>query len=112
MYNLSGKWSQTIYIQKNTRGAQQEIFFDADTSNKHAKKVLPESHQEEYESRNLWSKLSKAIHDRDLDTATHEKTTIEDRQRKLRHENEEKHIPTTHRFFRAVGDGFIFKESE
>jgi hypothetical protein len=114
LYNLSGKWSQTIYIQKNTRGEQQEVFFDAESSTKHTKKVLPESRQEEYESRNLWAKVSKAIQERNLDNATSEKTAIEDRQRKLQQEYEQNLIrpPITHRFFRASGDGFQFKEAE
>jgi hypothetical protein len=51
LYNLSGKWTDVIYIQKNTRNAPIETFFDVSASPVCLKMVYPEDKQEEYEAR-------------------------------------------------------------
>lgn len=57
----------------------------------------------------LWSKVTKAMHERDMDTATKEKTAIEDRQRKQRTENEHNNVKHTSRFFVPVDDGDFWR---
>lgn len=60
---------------------QQEPFF--------AKIVPPIDEQEELESRRLWAKVTKAIMNRNLDLATHEKALIEHEQRRQNKESRE-----------------------
>ena len=43
--------------------------------------VVPEPEQDEYESRRLWSKVNEAILANDMETATEEKSKVEDTQR-------------------------------
>jgi hypothetical protein len=50
--------------------------------------VPPEDKQEQFESQKLWSTVTKNIIARDLDKATEEKASIEDKQRKIRQERE------------------------
>jgi hypothetical protein len=57
----------------------------------------------------LWAKVTKNINERNLDQATIEKTAIEENQRKLRHQRQEKNIKWQPRFFDIDGDDFHFK---
>lgn len=80
LFNISGKWSDTIYIQKPT-WPNKDVFFSVEESNIQEKTVPDEADMNEFESRLLWSKVTQAIIDRDMDVATEEKTLIEDNQR-------------------------------
>lgn len=84
------------------------------------KVVQPESEQEPNESRRsiqyllvilrdltdvginrLWSKLTEAIKDKDMEAATHAKTIVEDAQRESVRQREEHGIKYESRFFRV-----------
>ncbi|KAI3647177.1 hypothetical protein MP228_007398 [Amoeboaphelidium protococcarum] len=103
LFNISGKWSEKILIQKAGGSSQpQTVLFDAEQSKIVPKLVAAEAQQDDYESRKLWQKLTAALHKRDMDTATAEKTQVEDRERKIRNSRETD--PATvpghcHRFF-------------
>ena len=113
LYTLSGKWTETIFIQDSTvRGAKQEIFFDVDTVKIMPKQVLPESEQEEYESRRLWTKLTSALLKRDTDLATDEKTKVEDHQRQLRQQREQSGAEYKTRFFKCENDVWYINQRE
>jgi len=107
LYNLTGKWTDVMYIQKNTRNAPQEVFFDVAASSIYPKTVKNEQEQGEYESRRLWQKVTQGLLSKNLDKATEEKNSIEDRQRKMRSDN-----PTEYdgKFFKASGVGKEGKE--
>ncbi|KAI9148519.1 Oxysterol-binding protein OBPa [Blastocladiella emersonii ATCC 22665] len=110
LYELSGKWSDKSFI-KPAKG-DTAVLFSAEDEHIHPKLVAPEAEQEQYESRRLWSKVTAAIADRDLDTATDEKTKIEARQRANRIAREERGDAWSPRFFEQVGDdpeSFEFK---
>ncbi|KAG1047397.1 hypothetical protein G6F43_010152 [Rhizopus delemar] len=64
-----------------TRATNKNLFFDVKSSTIHPKLVNDLDKQEPMESRRLWSKVTSAILEDDMDTATAEKTSIEDKQR-------------------------------
>ncbi|KAJ3360911.1 hypothetical protein GGF32_007955 [Allomyces javanicus] len=104
LYELSGKWSDVSFIKPAKGYADPTEFFNAHEENIHPKIVAPEADQEPYESRRLWSKVTAAIQARDLDTATEEKTKIEDAQRAQRIDRERRGEAWEPRFFQQVGD--------
>ncbi|RKO96511.1 hypothetical protein CXG81DRAFT_4641, partial [Caulochytrium protostelioides] len=105
LYTLSGKWTERIEItvvSKGLPGATPGVtmpFFDPSMSPVVEKRVAPEPEQEEFESRRLWSQVTKGILARDLDVATAEKALIEDNQRELVRQRAAKHVVWTPRFF-------------
>ncbi|KAF9184325.1 hypothetical protein BGZ51_003395 [Haplosporangium sp. Z 767] len=106
LYEISGKWSDEIYI---TKKGNKEIFFDAKTAKIHPKSVAPEEMQEENESRRLWSKLTAALKVNNQVLATEEKSKVEDAQRlrsRLREERGDVHVS---RYFEPNGEGFSIK---
>ncbi|RKP25323.1 hypothetical protein SYNPS1DRAFT_15817 [Syncephalis pseudoplumigaleata] len=97
LYEISGKWSDTIFIKKASNDAAS--FFDAHTSTIHPMIVPPLDEQEDYESRYKWRKVTAALKRNDMDTATHEKTVIEDEQRRTTKEREAENLEWQSRFF-------------
>lgn len=95
--SINGKWSDIVYVQPNK--GDKEILFDTTKCQRYPKLVLPESEQEDFESRNLWSKVTKGIINRDIDSATEHKTAIEDQQRINVKTRDEKQIVWEPRFF-------------
>ncbi|KAF8875016.1 Oxysterol-binding protein [Mucidula mucida] len=97
---VSGRWSH-VMEHKSTKTASKRVLFDAvkDGQNITPKWVPPEDEQEPNESRRLWSKLTQAIVDKDMEAATTAKSAVEDAQREQRKTLEaagDKHVP---RFF-------------
>jgi len=80
LYNITGKWSETLYIQKPS-SQNKDVFFNVATSKLQPKIVEKEAKMNEFESRLLWSKVTKAIQSKNLDLATEEKSAIENNQR-------------------------------
>ncbi|CAO0802785.1 unnamed protein product [Mucor circinelloides] len=109
LYEISGQWSSEIYI-KMAKASNKTLFFDVKSSAIHPKVVRDIDEQEPLESRRLWSKVTSAILKDDMDTATEEKTLIEDKQReetKLREAEGREFSP---RFFNVIyGDQYEFK---
>ncbi|KAG0242769.1 hypothetical protein B0O80DRAFT_460552 [Mortierella sp. GBAus27b] len=102
LYEISGKWSDEIYIKK---GTQKDTLFDVKASKIHPKVVAPEDKQEPNESRRLWSKLTSALKVNNQDVATTEKCKVEDEQRAKRKERENQGLAYVPRFFEPNGDG-------
>ncbi|KAL6356432.1 hypothetical protein LRP88_10028 [Fusarium phalaenopsidis] len=80
LFELSGLWSEEMYIKDTTTG-HREMFFNATRSKPSPPTVRPIAEQEERESQRLWEKTAKAVKERNHEVATDEKTKIEDRQR-------------------------------
>ncbi|CAO3622126.1 unnamed protein product [Cunninghamella blakesleeana] len=108
LYEISGQWSNELYI-KNCKTSQKILLFDAKNAPVVPKEVVPETEQETYESRKLWSKLTEAIKNRDMDGATDAKTTVEDAQRQLAKEREANGTKWHPRFFEEEYDEYKFK---
>ncbi|KAF9981177.1 hypothetical protein BGZ65_004237 [Modicella reniformis] len=106
LYEISGKWSDELYI---TKKGNKEILFDAKTAKILPKIVTDEPDQDEIESRRLWTKLTCALKANNQTLATEEKGKVEDAQRlklKSRQDRGEVHVP---RFFEPNGDDFDIK---
>ncbi|KAI9208664.1 uncharacterized protein BJ171DRAFT_211736 [Polychytrium aggregatum] len=105
LYKISGKWSEVIFISAvGKKGCQAEqVLFDVSKEKCSAKIVQPECEQEEFESRRLWSRVTKAIGARNMDDATDEKTAIEDNQRRAGKERTVEEIHWQTRFFEPSG---------
>ncbi|KAF8940320.1 hypothetical protein BGZ58_006967 [Dissophora ornata] len=99
LYEISGKWSDEIYIKK------KDVLFDVKASTIHPKVVASEEQQEPNESRRLWSKLTAALKVNNQDVATTEKCKVEDEQRARTKEREDHGLPHVPRYFEANGTG-------
>ncbi|KAJ3225065.1 hypothetical protein HK099_007440 [Clydaea vesicula] len=108
LFNLSGKWSEVIYYQK-TNWPNKEVLFDVSTSKIHKKIVAPEEEMNEFESRLLWTKVTKAMFAKDLDTATEEKSKIEDQQRRVVKNRTGNGTKWENQFFELNNDEWKFK---
>ncbi|KAI8068201.1 hypothetical protein BC940DRAFT_353524 [Gongronella butleri] len=99
LYEIMGQWSQQIYIKEPGKNAVKTLLFDATTATSHPKLVQPVSLQEPTESRKLWHAVTQAMCKNDMDTATDEKTAIEDAQRKYAKERQEQGVEWVPRYF-------------
>lgn len=102
----------------------KRTLFDAETAEIVPKVVQPESEQEPNESRRsvphlpvilrdltdvginrLWSKLTEAIKNKDMEAATYAKTTVEDAQRESTRRREQFGVKHEPRFFKVDKEG-------
>jgi len=94
---IDGKWSGVMEY-KDAQTGEKRVIFDVA---KDGLKVIPivcapEEEQEPYESRRLWSALTKAIVAKDMEAAQAAKSAVEERERELRKKREESgqtHVP-------------------
>ncbi|KAF8707881.1 Oxysterol-binding protein, partial [Rhizoctonia solani] len=95
---VSGLWSSSMEY-KSLKTNDKRVLFDAAKENIVEKFVYPEEEQEPNESQRLWTKLTDAIHHKDMEAATDAKSAVENAQREAARKREEtgtKHVP---RFF-------------
>ncbi|KAK4689514.1 hypothetical protein P7C73_g599, partial [Tremellales sp. Uapishka_1] len=105
-----GHWDTSMeYTDRKT--SKRSVCFDAATAQVVPKSVLPESEQEENESRRLWSKLTEAVKASDMVAATTAKSAVEDHQRDLVRQREATGAPAPDaRFFvHVAGDKWMPK---
>ncbi|KAG0749481.1 hypothetical protein G6F57_004393 [Rhizopus arrhizus] len=106
LYEISGQWSNEIYI-KMAKATNKNLFFDVKSSTIHPKLVNDLEKQEPMESRRLWSKVTSAILEDDMDTATAEKTSIEDKQREDTRKRHSEQREFTPKYFNIVNGDHI-----
>ncbi|KAF9091661.1 hypothetical protein BGX27_001993 [Mortierella sp. AM989] len=106
LYEISGKWSDEIYI---TKKGNKEIFFDAKKAIIQPKIIAPEDQQEVNESRRLWSKLTAALKANNQSLATEEKSKVEDAQRAKSKAREGRGDVHHLRYFEVKGDNYEIK---
>ncbi|KAG9104509.1 hypothetical protein FRC06_001890 [Ceratobasidium sp. 370] len=102
--DVSGFWSSAMEY-KSTKTGEKRVLFDTAKENVVEKFVFPEEEQEPNESQRLWTKLTDAIHHKDMDAATDAKAEVENAQREAARNREEtgtKHVP---RFFEVNRQG-------
>jgi hypothetical protein len=109
---IDGRWSHVMEYQ-NKKSTDKRLMFDAKAESAQAtpKQALPEEEQEPNESRRLWSKLTIAIKNSDMDAAGEAKSAVEDAQRESARKREEqkvKHIP---RFFKLEKNRWVPKQT-
>ncbi|KAG5925726.1 hypothetical protein E4U42_004014 [Claviceps africana] len=101
LYELSGLWSEEMFI-KDMKTGHKDAFFNAAKSKPSAPLVRPLDEQEERESQKLWLATAKAVKERNHEVATNEKTKIEDRQREEAAKRAQDGVEWHPRLFRQV----------
>ncbi|KAL2270900.1 hypothetical protein VTJ83DRAFT_271 [Remersonia thermophila] len=104
LYELSGLWSEEMYI-RDVKTGQKEMFFNALKAKPSPPICRPIEEQEERESQRLWAKTIQAIKDRDHELATEEKTKIEEIQREEAAKRAQDGVEWHPRLFRRVRGG-------
>ncbi|KAI7893909.1 uncharacterized protein EV154DRAFT_125736 [Mucor mucedo] len=131
LYDITGQWSGELFIKKHI--PQEKIstvggllsFNKKDTTKdkqsselmvdvrQHTKYPLSVSqHQEEKESRRLWSQLTESIKAGNMDKAAEAKFKVEDEERELRKVREKNNIQWQTRFFYNAGEDYYLKGIE
>ncbi|KAG7729215.1 hypothetical protein KL933_001441 [Ogataea haglerorum] len=101
LYELSGKWTEAMYI-KDIKTGKKSVFFDCEHSSPLKPKVRDISEQGPYESRRLWKKVTDALAQRDHHTATDEKFKIEEEQRVQQKKREEEGVDFHPKLFKQM----------
>eukprot|EP00708_Paratrimastix_pyriformis_P002637 GAFH01001388.1.p1 GENE.GAFH01001388.1~~GAFH01001388.1.p1 ORF type:complete len:494 (-),score=159.26 GAFH01001388.1:190-1635(-) len=97
---MTGNWASTVHIQRvDIPKSPSQVLFDAATSVVTPKIVAPEDQQLPFESRRLWTHVTRALKARDMDAATAAKTANEDAQRQGVRERAERHEEWRQRHF-------------
>ncbi|CAO3650740.1 unnamed protein product [Cunninghamella blakesleeana] len=105
---IEGQWTGKSTIIKNQQSAID--FLDLTSIEKPVPHVAPIAEQGELESRRIWQKVSEALIAGDYMTASNEKSSIENAQRALRKEREEKKIVWEPKHFKEVKGEEIFND--
>lgn len=80
LYEITGKWNEVMEI-RDLRTKEKTVLFDTKLARPMPTQVRPLEEQGQLESQQLWHKVILALGRRDHETATAEKSLIEDRQR-------------------------------
>ncbi|KAJ2669030.1 Oxysterol-binding protein 4 [Coemansia spiralis] len=83
IFTIKGKWVAESQIT-NVKTGEQEVFFDVNAQPSADISIKPVDEQSPLESRRVWQSVSEALTRADYDTASKEKTAIEEEQRALR----------------------------
>ncbi|KAF2840989.1 lytic polysaccharide monooxygenase [Patellaria atrata CBS 101060] len=104
LFELSGLWNGEMFIKDLATG-KKELLFDATHARETPPSVRPLEEQEDRESQKLWRKVTTALKQKDQNTATTEKSRIEDEQRAEAAKRVEDGVEWHPRFFRRVRGG-------
>lgn len=113
LYEITGKWNEIMEI-RNLKTKEKSVLFDTFTAKPIPTSVRPLQEQGNLESRRLWHKVIIALGKRDHETATSEKSFIEDKQRQDARTRAEEGIEFHPKLFKPAHDGLmefrIYKE--
>lgn len=87
---MTAKWAQS---------GKSEVFVDTKAIPIIKKQVKPISQQQEFESRNLWKEVTVALKLQDVSAATNAKFSVEQKQRELVKERQDKALKWHNRVF-------------
>ncbi|GHJ83618.1 hypothetical protein NliqN6_0020 [Naganishia liquefaciens] len=105
MGEITGHWDKSM--EYKDKSGKKQILFDAATTRVTQKMAPAEDQQEPNESRRLWSNVTRAIKNSDMEAATAEKSKIEDVQREGVRKREASGERHRLRFFEPVGDIYM-----
>lgn len=103
LFSITGKWSGVMEL-KDLRTGAKRVLVDCSKTIKIKPKVRPLSEQEHFESCKLWKPTIDALAVRDHQTATREKTIVENEQRELAKKRIEDGVEFHPRLFRPVNE--------
>ncbi|KAJ6224125.1 hypothetical protein RDWZM_002670 [Blomia tropicalis] len=101
--NITGEWNGQMFA-KWGQSNKSELFIDTKTLPIIKKQVRPISEQEEFESRNMWKVVTSALKRQDVHEASSAKYEIEQYQRNLVKERDEKSLQWQNRWFHCIAD--------
>lgn len=107
---IDGEWNGCMYFRNNP-SESRSVFVDTTCLPPIKKHVRPIKDQEEYESRNVWKEVTRALKAHDVTRATEAKSLIEQKQRDLLKYNTEHGLKWAQRFFESIPDGWKFSEA-
>ncbi|WFC98045.1 hypothetical protein MYAM1_000767 [Malassezia yamatoensis] len=102
IFEASGDWSGVSHVKKSSVLPAQSVFWDADKSPRKEVVVSPIQKQGPQESRKIWKTVADGIRSGNYDMASKDKSRIENEQRKLRKEHEEKGTKHEMKYFKHV----------
>lgn len=108
--SIDGEWNGIMYSKSQPSSNKKEVFVDTTSLPVIKKHVKSINAQETYESRNVWKEVTRALKLKDVDSATAAKSYIEQRQRDLLRERQEKGQKWKSRFFEPVDEGWKFSD--
>ncbi|TKA80261.1 hypothetical protein B0A49_01820, partial [Cryomyces minteri] len=111
LFELSGLWSGEMFI-KNLTTNKKDLLFDASHARETPPSARPLSEQSERESQKLWYKVTQAVKIADQNTATDEKSRIENMQRDETAKRAEQGIEWHPKLFRKIDAGGRDREGE
>ncbi|KAK8050224.1 oxysterol-binding protein [Apiospora phragmitis] len=104
LYELSGLWSDEMFI-RDVRTGLKEIFFNGAKARPAKLQVRPLEEQDERESQKLWYNTAQAVLEKNHELATDEKTRVEDMQREEAAKRAAENVEWHPRLFRRVKGG-------
>lgn len=108
LYELSGKWSEAMYIT-NAKTGEKSVLFDVSNDIPEKPEVRPLDEQGKYESRRLWKVVTDALGRHDHDTATAEKFNIEDEQRIFKKNRQDANETFWPKLFKRTDDSVQYR---
>lgn len=103
---ITGEWNGQMFAKWADSG-KNELFVDTKTLPIIKKQVAPISEQDEFESRNIWKDVTVALKKQDVNGATKAKYDIEQKQRILAKEREDKSLKWQNRVIQNLFFVFI-----
>ncbi|KAL9644162.1 hypothetical protein ABK040_005626 [Willaertia magna] len=100
---VEGKVNQVVEIQ-NYSTSEKKVLYDVQTLTRPAKVIAPISEQEANESRRNWHKATYELKKSNFDEAQLQKHLVEERERTIRKEREEKGIEWLPKYFKKEGE--------
>ncbi|KAI5293796.1 hypothetical protein KEM52_005225 [Ascosphaera acerosa] len=114
-YEISGNWNGEMFLKRvsssggggggGSGSSKKECFFDAQATRHTPPTTRPLAQQDPYESQRLWAPVLAALRERDHETATDEKTRIEERQREKASKRSRDGAEWRPRLFRPIERG-------
>lgn len=105
---IDGEWNGVMYSKSPPNSNDKQIFVDTTCLPVIKKNVRSISSQETFESRNVWKEVTRALKLRDVINATEAKSFIEQRQRDLLRDRQEKGVKWKTRYFKAEEEGWSY----
>lgn len=100
LYTMSGQWSGVSKVANGTTGEELCTFFDAPNHPVEHLVVKPIEEQHPLESRKAWKEVAEGIRQGDMTMISEAKNILENNQRELRKQEEEKGIDWERRWFK------------
>lgn len=101
LYKIEGQWTGKSTLT-NFQTKESKPFLDVNSLKPARAKLKPLKDMGEMESRRIWEKVSEAIRDNDTALAGKEKTIIENQQRTIKKERDEKGLEWEPKYFKWV----------